>query len=506
MLFSTGVFIYLFLPVSLIGYQLLSRFGRNSLLGWLAFVSLFFYGYWNPPYLLLLCASILLNFVLAKFIGGLGRPESIRDRWLTIAIVLNLLLLMWFKYLFPLLGFLNAHTLIHHGFGNVLLPLGISFFTFTQIAYLIDLRQGITNPQGLLSYTVFVTFFPHLIAGPIIHPREIMPQLGASKIGPLRKDDMALGLSWFILGLGKKVLLADAFAPKADAFYRNTANYGLAATWLGTICYAMQLYFDFSGYSDMALGLARMFSIRFPINFDSPYKAQSIIEFWQRWHMTLSRYIGEYLYTPILRHVNGHRMDAGKKVSRKAQATLEGFVQMIFFPTMTSMFIAGIWHGAGLQYLMFGSLHGVYLVINHAWRIFTPKGQPLHGKLPPAVSTVLTFVCVLVSLVFFRAENVTQAFHVLGQMVGSHKNALPLFAKASGKDVLLVVLAFFIVWAMPNTQEILNQLNNETTRFPRLLPQLRWRPSVTWSLLLTLLFCGSILMLDASTSFLYFQF
>ena len=261
--------------------------------------------------------------------------------------------------LFPLLNFFNRHGLVHHGFPDAFLPLGISFFTFTQISYLIDLRQGIADRQGLISYTVFVTFFPHLIAGPMINAREIMPQLETLSPGGLRSDDMALGLSWFILGLGKKILIADRLAPLADALYAHPASFGLTSTWLGVICYAMQIYFDFSGYSDMALGIARMFSIRFPINFNSPYKAPSIIEFWQRWHMTLSRYLNEYLYTPILRVVNSRRMDAGKKVSHKAQVTLGGFSQMVFFPTMVTMFITGIWHGAGVP-------------VHHLW--FAPWG------------------------------------------------------------------------------------------------------------------------------------
>ena len=520
MLFSSSTFLFLFLPVSLIGYQLLSYFGRRALLSWLAVTSLFFYGYWNPIYLLLLLASILLNFCFSVAVGRERSSEATRSRWLFIAIFANLLLLGWFKYLFPLLGFFNQQGLIHHDFGDVILPLGISFFTFTQIAYLIDVRQGVAKRQGLLTYTVFVTFFPHLIAGPIIHPREIMPQLETGRIGGLRSDNMALGFSWFIMGLAKKVLIADRISPLANALYAHPADFGFVATWLGCICYAMQLYFDFSGYSDMALGLARMFSIEFPINFDSPYKSPSIIVFWQRWHMTLSRYLTEYLYTPILRSVNSRRMDKGKKVSRKAQATLEGFTQMVFFPTMTTMFLAGIWHGAGLQYLIFGVLHGTYLVINHAWRLLTPQGHRLHGKLPAFVSVALTFLGVLVSLVFFRANGVQDAIYVLGTMMGAHGLGTPYAANAwihripntsffllSQRNAFITIaLSLFVVWAMPNTQEILGQIGREAVRLPSLLPKLSWRPSWAWSVGLTILFCAAILMLDANAQFLYFQF
>jgi D-alanyl-lipoteichoic acid acyltransferase DltB (MBOAT superfamily) len=520
MLFSSGTFIFLFLPVSLIGYQLLSYFGRRALLSWLALTSLFFYGYWNPKYLLLLLASILLNFCFSIAVGREKSSEAARSRWLFAAISANLLLLGWFKYLFPMLGFFSQHGLIHRGFGQILLPLGISFFTFTQIAYLIDVRQGVAKQQGLLTYTVFVTFFPHLIAGPIIHPREIMPQFEAGRLKGLRSYDIALGLSWFVMGLGKKVLIADRLAPLANALYTTPASFGFTSTWLGSLCYTLQLYFDFSGYSDMALGLARMFSIEFPINFDSPYKSPSVIVFWTRWHMTLSRYLAEYLYTPILRSVNSRRMEQGKKVSRKAQATLEGFIPMVFYPLMATMFLAGVWHGAGLQFLAFGVFHGICLVINHAWRLFTPKGHWLHAKLPAPVSVVLTFLAVVVSLVFFRAKSVQDAMYVLGTMSGAHGAGLPFsgnpwihqisntssFLRSPLEASIAVALCFFVVWAMPNTQEILGQIGPEAVRLPGLLPKLTWRPTAVWSIALTIIFCAAILMLNANTQFLYFQF
>jgi alginate O-acetyltransferase complex protein AlgI len=519
MLFSSNSFIFVFLPASLLGYQLLSRFGRNALLAWLALISLFFYGWWNPAYLGLLLSSIILNFFFAYLIGRVS-SETVRSRWLAAAITSNLLLLMWFKYLFPFLNFFHHHGLIHRRFEDVLLPLGISFFTFTQISYLIDLRQGIAKQQGLLPYTVFVTFFPHLIAGPIIHPREIMPQLEEGRLRGLRSDDMALGLTWFILGLGKKVLIADRMAPLADVLYAHPAGFGCGATWLGVICYTMQLYFDFSGYSDMALGLARMFSIEFPLNFDSPYKARSIIEFWQRWHITLSNYLADYLYTPILRSINSRRMDAGKKVSRKAQITLEGFLQMVFFPLMATMFIAGIWHGAGIQFLIFGLLHGIYLVVNHAWRLLTPKGHSLYRRLPVSVSVAITLIGVVVGQIFFRANGVHDAFYLLGTMIGMHGTGPSLdgnpllqeiprtsvFLTRTGPAIFASALCFLIVWGMPNTQEILGKIARDEVRLPSLLPDLAWGATATWSLAVTVLFCLSILMLDTTTRFLYFQF
>ncbi|ADW67556.1 MBOAT family O-acyltransferase [Granulicella tundricola] len=518
MLFSSGTFIFLFLPASLIGYQILSRFGRTAMLSWLAMTSLFFYGYWNPAYLLLLLGSIVMNFLFARMLGE-GRPDASQSRWLVAAIAANLALLMYYKYLFPLLNFFHAHGIVSHGFQEVMLPLGISFFTFTQIAYLIDLRQMIAKRQGLLSYSVFVTFFPHLIAGPVIHPREMMPQL-EGRLRGLKAADLSLGLSWFILGLAKKVLIADRISPLADILFAHPASAGFSLGWLGSVAYAMQLYFDFSGYSDMALGIARMFSIEFPVNFNSPYKAQGIIEFWQRWHMTLSRYLNEYLYTPISRSINGRRMDAGKKVTRKATATLEGFSSMVALPVMTTMFLAGIWHGAGLQFLIFGVLHGTYLTINHAWRIFTPEGHRFHRRVPAPLMILLSFVCFVISLVFFRSANVHDALYILGTMAGAHGrhlsfNSFPYlaeipsiskFLRSLPSALLALGVCFFIVWGMPNTQEILGQLGPDQKRKPSLLPRLSWKPTTSWSLGLAMIFCIAILLLDASTRFLYFQF
>ena len=519
MLFSSSIFIYLFLPISLLGYQLLSRAGRTPMLAWLALTSLYFYGYWNPAYLLLLIASIMLNFGFSHFIA-VGRTEESRSRWLTIAIVVNLSSLVYYKYLFPILNFFEARGLGHHRFQDVILPLGISFFTFTQIAYLIDLRQGIAVKQPIVPYAVFVTFYPHLIAGPIIHPRELMPQLAPGRIRGLKRDDLALGLTWFVLGLGKKVLIADRIAPLADTLYAHPHEAGFATAWLGSLCYTMQLYFDFSGYSDMAIGIARMFSLDFPINFNSPFKAQNIIDFWQRFHMTLSRYLNEYLYTPIAHWISGRRMEQGKKVSKKAQSTVEGFSQMVAFPTISTMFLAGIWHGAGLQYLIFGLLHGVYLTVNHGWRFLTPRGSRFHGVVPKPLLVLLTFLCAHVALVFFRAGSTREGLYVLGTIFGFHGlgtsfaaypflGRIPKFSSfETGEAATMAVLAFcfVIVWVMPNTQEILGQLGPNDAPSRSLFPNFRWKPTATWSVGIAALFCVAILMLDASARFLYFQF
>ncbi len=518
MLFSSNAFILLFLPVALIGFQIASRFGRVPLFSWLALASLFFYGYWNPPYVVLLLASIAVNYLFSLWISR--SIESGKPRILVMAVAANLALLFWFKYLFPLLGYFHNVGWLGRSFGSIILPLGISFFTFTQIAYLIDLAQDVTPRQDLLSYILFVTFFPHLIAGPIIHHSEMMPQFAKHRRTGLRSDDLAVGITWFLLGLGKKVLLADRLGPMADALYARPHAFGFAGSWLGLLCYAFQLYFDFSGYSDMALGLARMFSISFPVNFNSPYKSTSIIEFWQRWHMTLSRYLGAYLYNPISLWMTRHRIQQGKKANKRATKTIEGFAQMIAFSLLSTMLLAGIWHGAGMQFVLFGVVHGIYLVINHAFRTFVPEDSPWQKSFPPIVGLFLTFGGVLIGQVFFRANSVGDAFYVLGSLLGLHGGGSPLLndpllAKMPTYSLFLLrptgavaalLFCFFVVWGLPNTQEILNQLEKGARRHSSLLPHFYWKPNLAWAAGLCVLFVASLMLISEGSSFLYFQF
>jgi len=515
MLFSSNVFIFFFVPVALIGYQLLGRFGRRAVFGWLSLVSLFFYGYWNPKYLFLLGGSILLNFIGARVIARVS-SERAKTTALVFAITGNILLLFWFKYLFPLLHYFHGVGWLSRDYGSVILPLGISFFTFTQIAYLIDLRQGEAEPQSLLSYTLFVTFFPHLIAGPIIHHAEMMPQFNAQRHRGLRADDMAVGTTWFLLGLSKKVLIADTFGPIADRLYFDPHRFGAQATWVGMLAYGVQLYFDFSGYSDMALGLARMFSITFPVNFNSPYKSTGIIEFWQRWHMTLTRYLNLYLFNPMALSMSRRRVRLGKKVSKKAQRTFPGFSQLIALPVLITFFLAGIWHGAGMQFILFGLAHGVFLTVNHAWRVFVPQDSKLQKLLPTPVSVAITFACALAGNVFFRARSARDAFYVFGTLIGLHHGeSLAGFAGIQSRSnfalhpthVWFALAAMFtICWAFPNTQEILGQVDESERTRSLGMNLLRWRPNFLWASAMLILTAAALSYMYASTSFLYFQF
>src|SRR5580658_10969869 len=291
MLFNSPIFLFAFLPIALVGFAVLGRFGRSSAIGWLALVSIVFYAKWKPAFVAVLLGSMLANFAISRLIARNNRNPRAQNFWLITGIVLNLAALGFFKYLFPLLNFFTHIGVSHRDWGSVVLPLGISFFTFTQLGYLVDLKQGEAEPQGLVSYALFVTFFPHLIAGPILHHKEMMPQFAEERRYGLNRDDLALGLTWFIMGLFKKVMIADMLAPYSDAVFADPVHQSMATAWAGAVRYLLQLYFDFSGYSDMAIGLARMFSIRFPFNFNSPLKSTTVIEYWARWHMTLTRYI-----------------------------------------------------------------------------------------------------------------------------------------------------------------------------------------------------------------------
>jgi alginate O-acetyltransferase complex protein AlgI len=520
MLFNSYPFVFVYLPLALLGYQIAAHFYRRAVVIWLTLASLAFYAYWSTTYLLLLCGSILFNYVAGACISR-KIPNRIPTRailWLAIAG--NLATLCYYKYLFPFLGFVATWSRIPHSWRDVILPLGISFFTFTQIAYLVDLEQGAATQQDLASYSLFVTFFPHLIAGPIIHHAEIMPQFQSNRDYRLRIDDMAVGFSWFAMGLAKKVLLADHFALAANAAFSTPASLRTSQAWIGVLSYALQLYFDFSGYSDMALGLARMFSIQFPLNFSSPYKASNIIDFWQRWHITLTRYIMSYLYNPVSMAIFRRRIAHGQKTSKKAMATPGGFFSMIAIPMTVTLFLAGIWHGAGMQFIIFGLLHAGYLTINHAWRVWR-GARPLiaePGRLLAAFTrtgnTLLTFAAVIVAQVFFRSSSANSAVSMLGAMLGSHPlvhpsaTAIPM--PAIFASLVSLVVGFIIVWTMPNTQQILARfkpgLHLTLYDSSRTLFRFYWRPTTAWALGLGALLLLTIIRMQDKTTFLYFQF
>jgi alginate O-acetyltransferase complex protein AlgI len=535
LLFNSYVFLFAFLPVALAGFNLAGRVGRQAAGGWLILCSFVFYGWWNPAFCILLSISIAFNYAVSTLIvRAVDRPRQ-RDWMLGLGVSVNLMALIYYKYLGWLLGLLHVTFDLRFNVPSIVLPLGISFFTFTQIGYLVDCAAGVARDRDPLNYLLFVTFFPHLIAGPILHNQEIMPQF--AKPGTYRWSSMnfAIGSGIFIIGLLKKGLLADPAGSGVAEAFAHPEELQVFAAWQAALSYSLQLYFDFSGYSDMAIGLARMFNVTFPLNFDSPYKARSVIDYWQRWHMTLTRYLTQYVYTPLALSLMRRRRSKGLPINRAAQQTVGGFWGMIALPIVVTMTLAGIWHGSGMQFLVFGLLHAGYLCINHAWRVAfgAPDAMP-----PRAVVRIgqvtLTYLCVLAASVFFRAPSVGTAVSMLGGMIGLHGlgptlpvpeaflshgvvavlAALGVVTPASLSSIAATagILAWFlclygIVWIMPNTQQIfaayapaLEQV--QPTRFVRL----RFRVSVSWAIALGCAMTVAVLSLGGSSEFLYFQF
>jgi D-alanyl-lipoteichoic acid acyltransferase DltB (MBOAT superfamily) len=430
----------------------------------------------------------------------------------------------------------------------VALPLGISFFTFTQIGFLLDSREGAVRDGNLLNYVLFVTFFPHLIAGPILHHKEIMPQYQRDETYKLDGDGFARGYSLFIIGLFKKTAVADTFSVYANDGFANAASSSLFGAWGALLFYSLQLYFDFSGYSDMAIGIARMFGVKFPINFNSPYRATSIIEFWSRWHMTLTRYLNLYLYNPLAIWATRRIAARGKPINRKALAKPIPFAQVVVGPIVFTMFLAGIWHGAGLQFIIFGLLHAFYLVCNHAWRTFGPS-KPKNAPAVPVwrewAATIgcvaLTYFAVLIGQVFFRAPSTGVAFQLLAGMSGLHgvsfalpvPHSLPqqlgsLGAWLQGHGLIAPVdllqdgttpalsivemaLAYLAVWLLPNSQTIVgisgpNIQDKRSAHTSETGRAMAFRPSTRWGLAMGLATAVALLEVGAQSEFLYFQF
>jgi alginate O-acetyltransferase complex protein AlgI len=400
LLFNSYVFIFCFLPIVLAGYALL-RGAANLLwpITWLAVASLFYYAWWKPEFLLLLLFSVSVNFLLGKLIieGGLSRPQS--RAVMAAGIIFNLCLLGYFKYA----GFLVANTNnlfgAHWAVPSIILPIGISFITFQKIAFLVDAHRGLVRNFTLFNYAFFVTFFPQLIAGPITHHSEIMPQIGPAQ----KRDfaaDLAVGISIFVVGLFKKVVIADSLAVYADAGYAMVkAGHPLdsASAWATVLCYSFQLYYDFSGYSDMAVGLARMFGFRLPVNFYSPYKASSIIDFWRCWHITLSRFLRDYLYIPL----------GGNRHGPVLRYLNLGIV----------MLLGGLWHGANWTFVIWGGVHGLMLAVNHAWRALPFSRSPVFKTRPAEHFAILvTFVAVTLAWVPFRADTLADAARMLSYL------------------------------------------------------------------------------------------
>jgi len=493
MLFNSFEFIFFFLPATLLVFFLLGRTRQNGLaLAWLVGASLFFYAWWNPAYLGLLLGSMLFNYAVGV---ALARGRERRRVLLATGVAGNLLLLGYFKYANFFIDNLNLVTGAGFQVEKILLPLAISFFTFQQIAYLVDAHRGETHEYSFLHYCLFVTFFPQLIAGPIVHHREMLPQFAHTSLYRFHHEHLSVGLSIFIIGLFKKVVLADNLAHFATPVFNAAANgtvLTLFEAWTGALAYSFQLYFDFSGYSDMAIGLARMFGIRLPLNFHSPYKATSIIDFWRRWHMTLSRFLRDYLYIPL----GGNRHGPSRR----------------YLNLFITMLLGGLWHGAAWTFVFWGALHGLYLFINHAWRHLAQRrlsARWLQSRGYRLAAGALTFLAVVIGWVFFRAADTSSALQILTAMAGGHGLDLShaYVNELVHRDNALrwLVAAAVIAWWLPNCQQWFARFDPGTEPVAA-AGRLAWSPSRAWALAIGLLALVTLYHMNRISEFLYFQF
>jgi alginate O-acetyltransferase complex protein AlgI len=547
-LFNSYEFIFVFLPITLFGFFTIIRlYGRSLALTWLVVASLAFYSLWNPPYVFFLIGSIVVNYMLAQLIVARRKTDPRISAAATLfGVIGNLFLIGYFKYKNFFLDGVGIVFNSDFPGQEIILPLGISFFTFQQIAYLVDARVGVVGKSSFRDYALFVTFFPQLIAGPIVHHKEMMPQF-YSKNSRNVSHDLIIGSVLFSVGLFKKAIIADGLAVYANPAFNLAATgteLDLFSAWLGALAYALQLYFDFSGYSEMALGLARMFGVTLPMNFNSPFKQSSIIDFWGHWHITLTRFFTTYIYNPIALKVTRSRAQNRLSLNR---TTLGAFVMLVALPTMVTMLLAGLWHGAGTQYLVFGFLHGSYLTINHAWRAnrsyFWPNDESYHFFMKP-LGWLITFIAVVIGMVFFRADSVAAGGLIIQGMLGLNGalipeglitnlpifgqisvwfgiESTPLLGKSFVSGYMWVIVTLGISLLSPNILHILRAHNpalgykSIETKSPAIiknaswlhrLRDLSWQATPIWLVIHIVLAISGILALSQVTEFLYWQF
>ncbi len=467
MLFNSGEFCFLFLPITLALFYAAAHFHLTRLAIWiLGVASAFFYLYGTPivdgpfgipvaPYLFLLLASIVGNYAIG------ARLRQTRSRWFLIfGVVANLSVLSYFKYANFFIHNLDIWTGAGLVWPKIFLPLGISFYTFQSIAYLADCKEGKVGKHSMLDFAVFLHFFPQLIAGPIVHHREMLPQFRSMRTFVIDHRNLATGFALFTIGLAKKVLIADRLSTWVIEQFMHIDRLSPSMAWAAVLSFGFQLYFDFSGYSDMAIGLGLLFNVRYPQNFNSPYKAVSLIDFWRRWHMTLSRFLRDYVYIPL----GGNRLGKTRR----------------YVNLLVTMLLGGFWHGAAWTYVAWGAWHGAFLAVNHAWE---EKGF----RLPRFVGRVLTLFVVFIGWAFFRSNGFHESMLLLATMFcGPHI----VHDWPTDTQVVWLVIAFPVVLYAPNSLEIVS----------------RMKPSRIWACLVAIVFLITAYHFDQTTEFLYYQF
>jgi alginate O-acetyltransferase complex protein AlgI len=527
MLFNSHGFIFVFLPLAFIGLFCLGRRSHCLAALWMGLASLVFYAVWDYRFVSLLLASVAFNYGAGYWLGRIN-SESRKKKLLVFAVGGNLMLLAYFKYTNFFFASINQFFGSHLPTFNIILPLGISFFTFTQIAFLVDVSRGIAREYNFIHYLLFVTYFPHLIAGPVLHHKQMMPQFADPATFHVNRENIAAGLTVFVIGLSKKVLIADNLAGYAALFF-NAARDNQALTffegWTGALAYTLQLYFDFSGYSDMAIGMSLLFNVRLPLNFNSPYKATSVADFWRRWHMTLSAFLRDYIYFPLV--LGGNRNSRSRP----------------YFCLFITMLLAGLWHGAGWTFIVWGGLLGLYLMINQGWREIKSRfGLKNGGAFSRLASSALTFFAIVVSWVFFRANNLGAARSMLKAMAGLNGMSLPSVLKEyfpefarlapdskfvfagflpllgnSRNPFIAIGLCLVLVWLFPNTREIMRNHKITTDDTAGIQPaatgprgwiaeHMTWTPTPAKAVVVAVLFMICVISLKKFSEFLYFQF
>jgi alginate O-acetyltransferase complex protein AlgI len=543
MLFNSTEFLFVFLPVSLAGFYLLGFISRTSAIRWLIFVSLLFYAWWRPVNLLIIAPSIVINYIIARSLLWLrdsNASPNVSKAVLLLGISFNVMFLGIFKYTDFASGAINdvfgANLVLRH----IVLPLGISFITFQKIAFLVDVQAGKVRSFAFQDYCTFVLFFPQLIAGPIVHYREMMPQFQAI---PCRfdKEDFAVGLTLLSFGLFKKTIFADKIGLLVTPLYQQAATEGRTSflmAWMAALGFTLQIYFDFSGYTDMALGLARFFGIRLPPNFDSPLRASSIIDFWLRWHMTLTRFLTAYIYNPVQLWLTRRRLAKGQRGFGGPNTQFGAFISVLMFPTILTMFVSGLWHGAGYGFIVWGLLHGLYLIINQAWRVLAARlwlDRKRYVRVLKFVGWVLTFFSVTAAMIFFRSPTMTSALDMAKGLSGLNGIALPqdLLDHSGRLDALLhslgvtavqswtvqdfaqlaiwISVLMFVALALPNSLETLSRYEPALGVKPQVTTRgierlLQWRPSLPWAIAVSGIAWIAVAAIGGTSEFLYWQF
>ncbi len=540
MLYNSYEFVFLFLPITLfIFYQLGERGYKKIALIWLVLASFFFYGRWNPTYLIFLLSSLAINYSFGRIINNkfealIAKNIVINDRFfLTLGIVFNLGLLAYFKYANFFIESINGLVGSNWVLKNLIIPLGISFITFEQIAYLVDTYKGKIKDHDPIHYCLFISFFPQLISGPIVRYKEISPQLKSSAIFRFNYEDFSVGLTIFSIGLFKKVIIADNLTSHVSLIYgaiSQDINLSFVEAWTGILAHALRLYFDFSGYSDMAIGVARMFGIKLPLNFDSPYKTTNISQFWSHWHMTLTRFFRDYLYLPLSRWLKKWPLGEGQIAQQRATA-MNAFI---------GLSITGLWHGAGWNFLAWGGLHGIYFVVYQQWRDFLKsrgknlKDSPWWSQL---IGWFLTFLAWMFALVLTRTETLSQTLSMWRSMLGFNSISLPAslensfsFLRSFGFEFTglmpnvyanpseitqLITILLIIVLFTPNTQQWMGQYKPAVDYYAgrikgqwkaNIWKRLQWKQTSIFAFISSLLLIISLFSLYKEQPFIYFQY